>query len=87
MAAIPVTHVPYKGAGPALIDVLAGQVHYMFANILSSLPYVKAGRLKGLAVTSAKRSAIVPQVPTVAESGVKGYASQLHQEVRTHAKA
>jgi tripartite-type tricarboxylate transporter receptor subunit TctC len=73
MAAIPVTHVPYKGAGPALIDVLAGQVHYMFANILSSLPYVKSGRVKGLAVTSAKRSPIVPEIPTVDESGVKGY--------------
>jgi tripartite-type tricarboxylate transporter receptor subunit TctC len=73
MAGIPVTHIPYKGAGPALIDVLAGQVHYMFANILSSLPYVKSGRVKGLAVTSARRSPIAPEIPTVEESGVKGY--------------
>ena len=73
MAAIPVTHIPYKGAGPALVDVLAGQVHYMFANILSSLPYVKSGRVKGLAVTSARRSPNVPEIPTVDEGGVKGY--------------
>jgi tripartite-type tricarboxylate transporter receptor subunit TctC len=73
MAGIPVTHIPYKGAGPALVDVLAGQVHYMFANILSSLPYVRQGRLKALGVTSARRSPVAPDIPTISEAGVKGY--------------
>ena len=73
MAAIPVTHIPYKGAGPALVDVLAGQVHFMFANILSSLAYVKSGRLNALGVSSARRSPVAPAIPTISESGVRGY--------------
>jgi len=67
------THVTYRGAGPALADVLGGQVDLMFASIVSSLPHAKSGKLKALAVTSAKRSAVVPQYPTVAESGVPGF--------------
>ena len=66
-------HVPYRGGGPALVDVLGGQIHINFANILSSLPHVKGGRLRGLAVTSAKRSGAIPDLPTVAESGLAGY--------------
>jgi tripartite-type tricarboxylate transporter receptor subunit TctC len=73
MAGIKVTDVPYKGAGPAMIDVLAGQCDLMVANILSSLPYVKSGRLRALAVTGAKRATVAPSLPTVGES-VPGYA-------------
>jgi tripartite-type tricarboxylate transporter receptor subunit TctC len=72
-AGIDMTHVTYRGAGPALADVLGGQVDLMFASIVSSLPHAKSGKLKALAVTSAKRSAVVPQYPTVAESGVPGF--------------
>ncbi len=68
-------HVPYKGAGQALVDVLAGQITFMFASALSSTPYVKQNRLRMLGVTSAKRSVALPDVPTVAEAGAKGYAT------------
>ncbi|MBI1965531.1 MAG: tripartite tricarboxylate transporter substrate binding protein [Betaproteobacteria bacterium] len=73
LAGTRITHVPYKGTGPALIDAMAGQVHVIFGNILSSLQYVRQGRLKALAVTSVTRSKAVPELPTVAESGVPGY--------------
>src|SRR5689334_4563724 len=73
MAKINIVHVPYKGTVPGVTDLVAGQVHIMFAIIQSSLPYVQAGRLKALAVSSAKRSASAPQVPTIAESGLPGY--------------
>ena len=73
MAKINIVHVPYKGTVPGVTDLVAGQVHIMFAIIQSSLPYVQAGRLKALAVSSVKRSASAPEVPTIAESGLPGY--------------
>jgi tripartite-type tricarboxylate transporter receptor subunit TctC len=66
-------HVPYKGTGPALTDLLAGQVTMTFTDILTALPYVKEGRLRALGVATAKRSQALPEVPTIAEQGVKGY--------------
>ena len=68
-------HIPYKGGGPAVADLLAGQVPVSFATVLETLPHVKSGRLRALAVTSANRSLAWPGVPTVAESGVPGYES------------
>ena len=65
-------HVPFRGGGPALVDVLGGQVQVNFANILSSLPHVKGGRLRGLAVTSIKRSSAIPELPALAET-LAGY--------------
>ncbi len=73
-ADIDMLHVPYKGGGPALIDVMGGQVPVFFANMASGLPHVKSGKLRALAVTSAKRVANAPDLPTIAESGVPGYA-------------
>jgi tripartite-type tricarboxylate transporter receptor subunit TctC len=73
LAGTKITHIPYKGTGPALIDAMSGQVQVIFGNILSSLPYVRQGRLRSLAVTSARRAKAVPELPTVAESGVPGY--------------
>lgn len=67
-------HVPYKGSGPALIDLIGGQVDLMFDNMSSSVPHIQSGKLRALAVTSAKRNAILPNVPTIAESGVPAYA-------------
>ena len=73
MAGIKLTHVPYKGSAPALNDVVAGQVPLMFDTMLSAMPFVKAGKLKALAVTSPQRSPAAPELPTVAESGLPGY--------------
>ena len=73
MAGTDIVHVPYKGAGAALTDVVAGQIQVFFSAIPGALPYVKAGRLKGLGVTSAKRSAGIADVPTIAEGGVPGF--------------
>ena len=67
------THIPYRGAGPALQDLLAGQVDLMFDGLASSMPHIRAGKLRPLAVTSDKRSFALPDVPTLAESGVSGY--------------
>jgi len=73
LAGMRLVHVPYKGAGPALVEVMTGQVHMTFGSVLSSLQHVKSGRLRALAVTSAKRSSALPDLPTVAEAGIKGY--------------
>ena len=75
LARINITHVPYKGTGPALIDTMSGQVQMLMGNVLSSLQYAKSGKLRALAVTTAKRSPAVPELPTVAEAGVPGYES------------
>jgi tripartite-type tricarboxylate transporter receptor subunit TctC len=73
MAGIKLVHVPYKGGGPATTAVLAGEVQLYFAPIPSTLPFVKTGKLKALAVTSAKRSPAMPDLPSVAEAGLSGY--------------
>ena len=73
MAGIKLAHVPYKGSAPALTDVIGGQVPLMFDTMLSAMPFVRAGKLKALAVTSAQRSPAAPDLPTVAESGLPGY--------------
>ena len=72
MAGVDLTHVPYKGAGPAFPDLIGGQVHVMFDNMPSSIEFIKTGKLRALGVTTAKRSAQLPDVPTVAET-VVGY--------------
>ncbi len=69
------THIPYKGSAPAVTDLLGGQVQAMFDNIPSALPHIKSGKLRALATTGAKRDATLPDLPTIAEAGVKGYES------------
>jgi tripartite-type tricarboxylate transporter receptor subunit TctC len=75
MAGIDMVHIPYKGSTPGVVDLLAGQVSVMAPNLLTALPHIKAGKLRALAVTSAKRSEGLPDVPTIAESGLPGYDS------------
>ena len=65
------THIPYKGGGPAMIDLMSGQVNLLFASVLEGSGHIKAGKLKGLAVSHAKRNPAIPDVPTLAETGVK----------------
>ena len=74
MAGLDLTHVPYRGTGPALTSVMSGEVTFTAGNIISSLPMVKSGRLRALAVTSEKRSPVLPHVPSVAET-LPGYAA------------
>ncbi|MGZ5035082.1 MAG: Bug family tripartite tricarboxylate transporter substrate binding protein [Usitatibacter sp.] len=75
MAGVDILHVPYKGSSQALVDVIAGQVTMLFDNAPSSLPFVEQGKLRALAVTGTKRLPNLPDVPTIDESGVKGYES------------
>ena len=74
-ARIELTHVPYKGGGPAITDLIGGQVPLMFASGPASIPFVKSGRLRALAYTGSKRSSQLPDVPTMDEAGVKGFES------------
>jgi tripartite-type tricarboxylate transporter receptor subunit TctC len=73
MAGTKMTHIPYKGSSAALNDVLSGQVPVYYMNLILSLPYLKSGKLRALAVTSPQRSSIAPELPTLAESGLTGY--------------
>jgi tripartite-type tricarboxylate transporter receptor subunit TctC len=72
-AGIRMTHVPYKGAGPAAVDVIAGQIQALFTSAVNALQHSRTGRLRPLAVSTAKRVSALPDIPTVAESGVPGY--------------
>ena len=73
MAGVRMVHVPYKGLAPALVDLLSGEVQLMFSSMVAIIPHIKAGRLRALAVTGKKRSALLPELPTLAESGLPGY--------------
>ena len=75
LAGVDMVHIPYKGSAPALTDLLGGQVQLMFDNIPSSLPHIKTGKLRAFATTGAKRDPALPDLPTIAESGVDGYES------------
>jgi len=70
---VKLTHVPYKGSGPALVDLMGGQTHCIFDQVSTSTPYVNAGKLRAIAVASAKRSPLLASVPTMDESGVRGF--------------
>ena len=76
MAQVDLTHVPYKGAAPAITDLLGGQIQIMFTTVASVASYIEGGQLRALAVTSAQRSPAFPDLPTIAEAGVPGYAAE-----------
>lgn len=73
MAGVDMVHIPYKGSGPAVTDLIGGQVNIMFDSITSASPHVKSGKLRAYAITTAKRSQTLPNLPTIAESGLPGY--------------
>nr|MDP2190299.1 tripartite tricarboxylate transporter substrate binding protein [Rhodoferax sp.] len=75
MASVNALHVPYKGGGPALVDLMGGQIDFYFGGIATALPLVKEGRLKAIGITSSTRSTLMPSVPTVSEYGLPGYES------------
>src|SRR3546814_3766927 len=75
MAQVDLMHVPYKGSGQALVDLIGGQVDMIFDNAPSALPMVQSGQVKAIAVTSAKRLGAMPELPTIAESMLPGYES------------
>jgi tripartite-type tricarboxylate transporter receptor subunit TctC len=86
LAGIDIVHIPYKGVAPGLVDTISGQVQINFPSILSGTPHMKSGKLRALAVTGAKRSATVPELPTMIEAGVKGYESATWYGVLAPAK-
>ena len=73
LAGVDILHIPYKGSGPAVSDLLGGQVNYMFDSITSARPHIQSGKLRALAVTTAKRSSSMPDVPTMEEAGMPGF--------------
>jgi tripartite-type tricarboxylate transporter receptor subunit TctC len=85
-AAIDIVHVPYKGGGPAMADLVGGQVLFSFASMASAVPFVQSGRLRPIAVSGGQRSSLFPDVPTVAESGLQGFASEDWQGILAPAK-
>jgi tripartite-type tricarboxylate transporter receptor subunit TctC len=75
MAKIDTVHVPYKGGGPAMVDLMGGHVHYQLGSLIQTTPHIRSGKLKALATGGAKRNPILPDLPTVSEAGVPGYES------------
>jgi tripartite-type tricarboxylate transporter receptor subunit TctC len=75
MAGVDIVHVPYKGGGPAMQDVISGHVKIMFSSLVQTTPFIKSGQLRALGTGGAKRSAVLPDVPTIAEGGVPGYVA------------
>jgi tripartite-type tricarboxylate transporter receptor subunit TctC len=75
MAGVNIVHVPYKGGGPAMQDVISGHVKIMFSSLVQTTPFIKSGQLRALGTGGAKRSAVLPDVPTIAEGGVPGYVA------------
>ena len=74
LANVDLVHIPYKGAAPATVDLLAGHVQFRFSSVVPAVPHVRTGRLRGLGMSSAKRYTPMPEVPTIAEAGLPGYA-------------
>ena len=73
MAGVEMAHIPYKGLAPAMTDLMSGQVQLMFSSLVAIVPHIKAGKLRALAVTGTKRSSLLPDIPTLAESGLPSY--------------
>src|SRR5215510_7909490 len=76
MAGVKTVHVPYKGTGPALIELIAGQIEMMFSTPVATFPHVRSGKLRGLAMTGSKRSQAAPELPTVSEAALQGFSAE-----------
>ena len=81
MAGVELTHVPYKGSGPSLTDLMAGQVQLSFGTIVTTLAHIRSGRLRALGVTSLKRSPLLPDLPTIAEAALPGFEVTVWQGI------
>ena len=86
VAKVNLTHIPYKGSGPAMTDLIGGQIHLMFENVSTALPHVKAGKIRALGVTSRQRMASLPDVPAIAEAGVPDYEAVPYYTISTGSK-
>jgi tripartite-type tricarboxylate transporter receptor subunit TctC len=86
MARVNTVHIPYKGAGPAMTDLIGGNIHFLFNSVLSAQTHVRSGRLRALAVTSAERSPVLPKLPTISESGLPGYEADVWYAVLAPAR-
>lgn len=73
MAKVKMTHVPYKGGGPVMVELLAGQIHAVFATAATAIPHIRSGKIRALGVTTRERAGMVPDIPTIAEQGLKGF--------------
>lgn len=73
MAGVNIVHIPYKGGGPAMLDLMGGQIQAIYATLATALPQIRAGKIRGVAVTRAKRAPMIPELPTIAEGGLPGY--------------
>ena len=85
MAGVSLEHVPYKGGGPSMVDVMGGQVEVVFGTLIQALPHIRSGKLKALGVGSARRSPLLPEVPTISEAGVPGYDGSIWWGILTRA--
>jgi len=86
LTGIRIVHIPYKGGGPAMIDTISGEMQMMFATMPAAMPHVKSGRVRPVAVTTTQRSPTLPELPTVSETGVKGYEASTWYGVLTPAR-
>jgi tripartite-type tricarboxylate transporter receptor subunit TctC len=86
VAKVNLTHIPYKGSGPAMTDLIGGQIHLMFENVSTAYPFVKAGKIRALGVTSRQRMTSLPDVPAIAEAGVPGYEAVPYYTISTGSK-
>jgi len=73
MAGVKIVHIPYKGGGPAMLDLVGGQIQAIYATLVTALPHIRSGRIRGIAVTRAQRAPMIPELPTIAEGGLPGY--------------
>ncbi len=86
LAKVNLTHIPYKGSGPAMTDLIGGQIQLMFENVPTALPFIKAGKIRALGVTSKQRASTLPDVPPIADSGVPGYEAVPYYTISVSAK-